>query len=97
MEPGRLQWMELSPRERIVLMCIVHGQKRDLTCDAHDMNRWTYTRARGKVCKVLECQTDVDITWAAIRFKWVELVSNKINWVGGEPQEVTMECGNQAP
>ena len=74
----------LSARERTIVMCIAHGQKRDLTCDVHDMNRWTYTKARTNICKVLDCQTDVDITWTAIRFGWVGMVDGKVKWYGSK-------------
>ena len=65
--------IQFNTQEKLVLRCIVMGQKRDLTCTATGMPGWSYDRHRASIMKKCECQTDVDLVWKALRCKWVYL------------------------
>lgn len=82
---AKVKWEDLTPDQILVLRCIVFGQKRDLTCIALDMSRQSYSKHRRSLMVKLECQTDVDLTWFAIRHGWVCLSVNETYpvWVGG--------------
>lgn len=96
-EQGKALWNKLIPNERTVLSCIVLGQKRDLTCTGLDMNPKAYDRYRNNLTKKLDCQTDVDLTWTAVKHGWVKFkfATRSPVWVGGNREELT-RCPDQS-
>ena len=76
--------IKLNESERLVLRCIVMGQKRDLTCTGTGMAGSTYNRHRSSIMRKCNCQTDVDLVWKALRCGWVSLsATSEITWHGG--------------
>jgi len=81
-------WDKISPMERGILMGIVLGNKNDHTCQALNLEMKAYDRHRANLIKKMNCSTDVELTWKALKFGWVQFtgqgpLARGPVWVGG--------------